>query len=110
MKLAFEVHNELGSGYSEDIYERALMIELQQNNIPFESQKCVEVTYKGQKIGVYRLDIVVDGKIVLELKAVKELTDGFRQQLLSYLKASGIHLGILINFGSARVQSTRIAL
>ncbi len=109
MKFIFEVHNQLGSGYTEEIYERALIIELEQNGIPFESQKCIEVMYKGQKIGVYRLDIVVDGKIVLELKAVKELTDVFRQQLLSYLKASGLRLGILVNFGAPRVQSIRIA-
>ncbi len=108
MQIAFEVHNTLGPGFTEDIYEAATVLDLQMHNILVERQKIIRVTYKGQVMGAYRLDLVVDGKIILELKAVAALNDVFKQQLLSYLKASGLHLGILINFGSKRVESVRI--
>ena len=88
MEAVFEVHNTLGPGFMESLYEQALAYELEQRGIPFERQKSVKVNYKGQIIGVHRLDLVVDGKIVLELKAVSKLTDIFKQQVLSYLKVS----------------------
>jgi len=90
MEIVFEVHNTLGPGFLESLYEEALSYELTLRGIPFERQKDIPVTYKGQVIGTHRLDLVVDGKIILELKAVSELNDVFRQQLLSYLKASGL--------------------
>ena len=108
MEIVFEVHNTLGPGFLESLYEEALSYELTLRGIPFERQKDIRVTYKGQVIGKHRLDLVVDGKIILELKAVSELNDVFRQQLLSYLKASGLRLGILINFGTPRVECKRI--
>jgi len=108
IQIAFEVHNTLGPGFTEDIYEEATVLDLQMHNIPVERQKIIRVTYKGQVMGTYRLDLVVDGKIILELKAVAALNDVFKQQLLSYLKATGLHLGILINFGGKRVESVRI--
>ena len=108
MEVVFEVHNTLGPGFLESLYEEALSYELALRGIPFERQKDIRVTYKGQVIGTHRLDLIVDGKIILELKAVSELNDVFRQQLLSYLKASGLRLGILINFGTPRVQYNRI--
>ena len=66
------------------------------------------IAYKGQAVGTQRLDIVIDGKIVLELKATSELNDLFKQQTLSYLRATDLRLGILINFGTARVEYVRI--
>ena len=75
---------------------------------PFERQKKVTVRYKGHIVGTHRLDFVIDGKIVLELKAVSALTDVFKQQTLSYLKATDLKLGILINFGTPRVEYIRI--
>ena len=108
MEIVFEVHNTLGPGFLESLYEEALSYEFALRGIPFERQKDIRVTYKGQVIGKHRLDLVVDGKIILELKAVSELNDVFRQQLLSYLKASGLRLGILINFGTPRVECKRI--
>ena len=74
----------------------------------YERQKLVEVYYKGEKIGEYRLDLVVENKIVLELKAVSELNNTFAAQLLSYLKAAGMKLGILVNFGGRKVEYKRI--
>ncbi len=109
MEIAFEIHNQLGPGFSEEIYQKAFECELAARPIPFERQKTIQVVYKGQLLGTYRLDLVVEDKIVLELKAVSALNDLFKQQLRSYLKATGLRLGILINFGAARVQSERIA-
>ncbi len=109
MEAVFEVHNTLGPGFLESMYEEALAYELELRGIPFERQKAIPVHYKGREIGTHRLDFVIDDKIVLELKAVSALTDTFKQQTLSYLKATGLKLGILINFGTPRVEYTRIA-
>lgn len=108
IESCFEVHNILGSGYSEKIYEEAVSKELRDRGIGYERQKLIEVYYKGEKIGEYRLDMVVENKIILELKAVSELNDVFEVQLLSYLKATGMNLGILINFGGKKVEYKRI--
>jgi GxxExxY protein len=110
MEAVFEVHNVLGPGYSENIYEEALAKEFKERKIPFERQKSIEVNYKGEKVGEYKLDMVIDGKIVLELKAVTELNSIFESQLISYLKATGIKLGILINFGSRKVSYKRLVV
>jgi GxxExxY protein len=108
MKAVFEVHNHLGPGFTEDIYENALAMELELAGIPFERQKQIQVQYKGRYVGTYRLDVVIDEKIILELKAVTELTEVFKAQLHSYLCATGLQLGILINFGSKRVNYFRV--
>ncbi len=108
MQSVFEVHNQLGPGFLENLYEEALAHELSLQHIPFERQKIISVAYKGKTIGQHRLDLVIDDKIILELKAVAALTDIHKQQLLSYLKATNFSLGILINFGTPRVQYTRI--
>jgi GxxExxY protein len=108
MGAVYEVHNHLGPGFSEELYERALIMELNARHISYEQQKTIQVSYKGQPLGIYRLDLVVADQIILELKAASTLNDTFRQQLRSYLKASGLRLGILINFGASTVQSERI--
>jgi GxxExxY protein len=109
MQAVFEVHNALGPGFVENMYEEALAYELELRRILFERQKAVTVHYKDRVVGTHRLDLVVDGKIVLELKAVSALTDVFKQQTLSYLKAADLRLGLLVNFGTPRVEYTRIA-
>ena len=109
MEVIFEVHNQLGPGFSEELYERAVVIELNKRNIPFERQKTISVFYKGELLGNYRLDLVIDAKIIVEMKAVSNLNDLFKQQVVSYLRATGLQLGILVNFGSRRVESVRIA-
>lgn len=108
MDAVFEVHNVLGPGYSENIYESALAKEFKEREINYERQRLIEVYYKKEKIGEYRVDMVVEEKIVLELKAVSEINEIFESQLLSYLKATGMKLGILINFGSKKVEFKRI--
>jgi GxxExxY protein len=109
MEAVFEVHNQLGPGFGEEIYQQALIVEMETRSIPFEAQKSLVVWYKGKPMGTYRLDFLVDGKIILELKAVSSLNDLFKQQLTSYLKATDLRLGILLNFGTRRVEYIRIA-
>jgi len=108
MQAVYEVHNALGPGYAESVYEESLALELGLRGIAYARQPCVSVTYKGHSVGAQRLDLLVEGKIVLEIKAVPALNDLFRRQTLSYLKATGLRLGILINFGAARVEYKRI--
>ena len=108
MQAVFEVHNTLGPGLTEDIYENALALELEIQGIPFERQHQIQVHYKDRFVGNYRLYMVIDDKIILELKAVTQLNDIFKAQLLSYLCATGMQLGILINFGTKRVQFERV--
>lgn len=83
MQAVSEVHNVLGPGFSEGVYEEALAHELELRGIPFERQKAVTIVYKGRTVGTQRLDMVIEGKIVLELKAASELNDLFKQQTLS---------------------------
>jgi GxxExxY protein len=108
MQAVFEVHNTLGPGFAESIYEEALCYELETLCVPFERQKIITVIYKGRKVGVHRLDLVIDEKIILELKAVSALADGFKKQLRSYLAASQLRLGLVINFGTPKVESVRV--
>ena len=106
--IAYEVHNQLGPGFSEDIYQNAIVCESEAHHIPHEQQKSIQVTYKGRVLGNYRLDLVIGGSVILEPKAVPALSDLHEQQLLSYLKAANLRLGILINFGGRRVAYDRI--
>ena len=96
---AIEVHRALGPGLLESIYEEALCIEFQLRGIPHKRQVEVDVHYKGHVIKGQRLDILVSGKVVVELKAVSSLPDVATAQVLSYLKATGLKRGLLINFG-----------
>lgn len=108
LAACFEVHNILGPGFSENIYENAIARELAAMRIDLERKMPIDIFYKGEKVGIYRLDMVVEGKVILELKARLELEKVFYAQLLSYLKASGLKLGILVNFGKRRVEYKRI--
>jgi len=85
-----------------------LILEFDKRGIAYEAQKQIEVMYKGEKLGNYRLDLLIEGCIILELKAVIALNDLFKQQLLSYLRGADLKLGILINFGAKRVEYIRI--
>ena len=96
---AIEVHRTLGPGLLESAYEECLCRELQLRNIPFERQKPLPLTYKGTDIDCgYRLDIVVDQQVVIELKACNSLEPIHEAQLLTYLRLSGLKVGLLINF------------
>ena len=95
-----EVHRHLGPGFLESIYQRAVCVELQQRGIPFEEQKTIAVVYKGQHIHGQKLDMVVDCCVVLEIKAVSQLEEIHGSQVVSYLRATGLRAGLLVNFNN----------
>jgi len=95
---AIEVHRHLGPGFAEELYEEALCVELRLRQIPFERQKAIVVEYKGECVGRGRLDLLVGGCLVLELKAAKAVPPVDVAKVLSYLKATGRTLALLINF------------
>jgi len=97
---AIEVHRALGPGLQERSYENALAIELRDQGLPFDRQVSVPVAYKGEWIGDYRLDLIVGDAAVVEIKSVERGDPLFEAQLLAYLRASGKHIGLLINFNS----------
>ena len=100
MAAAFEVYNELGPGFLEEVYQEAMEIELQLRKIPFESQKLLPVFYKGRQLQKnYRCDLFAYGQMPVELKAIKQLTNADMSQLVNYLKATQCRVGYLINFG-----------
>ena len=106
----YEVHNTLGFGFLEKVYERALFKELCERKIPVEKQKEITVYYKGDEVGSYFADLVVNDEILLELKVVESLNNFHKAQVLHYLKATGFKLGLLINFGKERVEYKRLVL
>lgn len=98
---AIEVHRELGPGFAEPVYQEAHEIELGRRNVPFEVQRPLLIHYKGQRLKKeYIADLICYGQIIVELKALDKLTGREEAQLLNYLKATGFHVGLLINFGS----------
>ncbi len=105
---AMEVHRALGAGFLEAVYQAALAYELRLRNIPFEEQVRLPVYYKGQLVGEYVADFVIDGKIILEIKAVSEIHEVHRAQAINYLAATGYELAILLNFGAAKLQQERL--
>ncbi|MDF2626989.1 MAG: hypothetical protein K0R39_820 [Symbiobacteriaceae bacterium] len=105
---AFAVHSTLGPGFLESIYEEALCHELQLRGMGYERQVTVPITYKGAKVGIHVLDLIVNGKVVIELKAITEVADIHRAIVLSYLAASKLSVAILINFGQQSLTSKRV--
>ena len=105
----FAVHKELGCGFLERVYQDALECEFQERGIPYEREKEIQIMYKGKPLGdPYRADFVCYGKIIVELKAVSEATGVHRAQVLNYLKATNMKLGILANFGECFLTPERI--
>ena len=106
---AMEVHRVLGCGFTEPVYQEALEKELLLNNIPYEREKELKIDYKGSTLTkTFRADFICYDKIILELKAVSQFTEEHYAQIYSYLKASNMKLGILINFGKANLEYFRI--
>ena len=102
--IAMEVHRTLGPGFVESVYENALLVELAASQLAFESQKTLKVIYKGQCVGDFLADIIVDMALVVELKAVQSLLPIHEVQLVNYLTATGIEEGVLLNFESESLQ------
>lgn len=106
---AMEVHNNLGCGFTEAVYQEAFEKELQLRGIPYEREKELIILYKGQPLEkTFRVDFVCYGKIIVELKALSCLSDEHISQVQNYLKASGYRLGLLINFGTILLERMRL--
>ena len=108
----YEVYREMSSGFLEAVYQECLALEFRRRDIPFEAQKDLAIVYKGETLQqTYRPDFLCFGKIVVELKAVRDLAPEHRAQILNYLRATGLGLGLLVNFGHhPKVQMERLVL
>ncbi|MDD5459651.1 MAG: GxxExxY protein [Phycisphaerae bacterium] len=105
---AMEVHRILGNGFLESVYEESLAIELMSRDITFEQQRPLDVIYKGKLAKQFFCDLLVNDKILVELKAIKKLTENEYAQVLNYMKATGLELGLLINFGTRSLEFKRV--
>ena len=105
---AIEVHKYLGNGFQEVVYQRALAIEMRMQGLQFEREKEMPLHYKGYPIGTRRVDFFVEGLIMVELKAIIQLEDVHLAQAINYLEAYGMEVGLLINFGSRRLDFKRV--
>lgn len=105
---AMEVHRELGNGFQEVIYQRAMAIEMSKIGLSFCREYEMEIIYKGEHIGTRRVDFFVEGKIMVELKAVVLLEDVHLAQAINYIEVYGLEIGLLINFGNSSLQFKRV--
>jgi GxxExxY protein len=105
---AFEVINELGAGFLESVYEKAMLVALRQKGLTVLCQHPVKVMFRGQCVGEFFADLFVEGKVIVELKAVKALAPEHQAQTINYLNATGIEVGILINFGQPKLEYKRL--
>ena len=105
---AMEVHNQMGNGFQEVIYQRALSIEMEMQDLSFAREMEMDLSYKGHPIGRRRVDFFVEGKVMLEIKAVEQLTGAHKSQAINYCEAYEIADGLLINFGCTRLQYHRV--
>lgn len=110
LEVAFKVHNTLGAGFLEKVYENAMAIELGSQGIPFEQQKTLQVRYDGAVVGDYTADFVVGSRVILELKTVQAIDSVHEAQLLNYLRATGLEVGLLLNFAKPKLEYKRMVL
>lgn len=104
---AFKVQNTLGSGFLEKVYENALVVEFSRQGLTLQQQKSLQVKYEGAIVGEYQADLVVEDRVIVECKAVAQLDPLHEAQLLNYLKATGVGVGLLLNFGRPKLQYRR---
>ncbi|MEK9176447.1 MAG: GxxExxY protein [Patescibacteria group bacterium] len=107
-KAIFAVYNTLGFGHKENVYQKALEVELTDLKVPFETQKKLPVKFKNKFVGSYQPDLIIDGKVIVELKSLSFLPEQLDSQLLQYLKITGFKLGLLVNFGSSKLFIKRL--
>ncbi len=101
--IFFEVYNELGPGLSEIVYQRAIVKELVESEIPFKEEVRVIIKYKEEKIGLQKIDLLIDNKVIVEIKATEKMHPLFEMQTRAYLKATGYKLALLVNFGGEKI-------
>ena len=107
IECAKRIRRQLGPGFLEKVYKNAMVVELRKLNLNFETEKLIQVLYDGIVVGEYRTDIIVEGKLILELKATQDLSIANEVQLVNYLTSTQIDDGLLINFGSDKLQFKR---
>lgn len=105
---AFSVSNELGSGFLESVYEKALMVALNAQGIAVRAQAPINVYFREEVVGVFYADLLVEDELIVELKAVKALAAEHQAQVINYLQATGIEVGLLLNFGRPRLEYRRL--
>ena len=110
IEAALAVHKALGPGFVEPIYQQAMQVSLSNRGIPYERQKQIRIHFEGIDVGLHRLDLVVGGELIAELKAVKAFEDIHFAQLRSYLKATGLRVGLLLNFNTSTLTIKRVVL
>jgi len=104
---AFEVINELGAGFLESVYEHAMFVALEQKGLSTQAQHPIEVMFRGKCVGDFFADLLVEEKVIVELKAVKAIGPEHQAQIINYLNATGIEVGLLINFGNPKLEYKR---
>ena len=108
--IAMKIHREIGPGFQERVYHKAMILDLEKENLTADSEKKFDILYQNKHVGTFILDLVVEGKIVVELKAISgEILKLFYSQIISYLKASGLEIGLLINFCNDSLDIKRFA-
>ena len=107
LKCAFDVSNQLGCGFLEKVYEKALIVSLENSGVSAVSQKSIEVRYRGISVGSYFADVLVENRVILEIKATEGFRDEHVAQILNYLRATGMPLGLLLNFGQPKLHFRR---
>ena len=107
IECAKRIRRQLGPGFLEKVYKNAMVVELRKLKLNFETEKLIQVLYDGIVVGEYRTDIIVEGKLILELKATQDLSIANEVQLVNYLTSTGIDDGLLINFGSDKLLFKR---
>ena len=106
----FEINNILGPGFLEKVYEKALLVELKSRGMKAENQVPITITYKNEIVGEYFADIIVEDKVIVEIKTVEKLEKIHEAQVLNYLKATGLHVGLLVNFKHQKADIKRMVL
>ncbi|NMC13238.1 MAG: GxxExxY protein [Chloroflexi bacterium] len=108
LETCFEVSNELGAGFLENVYQNALLIALRQKGLNVKPQYPFTVVFRNETVGNYIADFLVEDKVIVEVKAVSTLTSEHQAQIINYLKASGVEVGLLVNFGTTHIQYKRV--
>lgn len=108
LKCFFKVHNNLGTGFLEKVYENALMIELRDSGLECDNQQRIKVYYNEKIVGDYYADIIVENKVILEIKIAEEIIPAHEAQLINYLKATKVEVGFVLNFGSKPSFSRKV--
>lgn len=107
LSACFEVSNELGAGFLESVYEKAMLIALRHKGLKAIAQFPIEVSFRGESVGQYYADIFVEDTIIVEIKTITALSPEHKAQVINYLKATGIEVGLLVNFGNPKLEYRR---